>query len=87
MTKSDAIREVVKNSHCLTNDEVKREVRRQFGLEVESNLIAGVIGPEKHRLSARTYADGLVKQAKSLIINAGSFKQAKNILYLAAGGM
>jgi hypothetical protein len=87
MTKSDAIRGVTKDNYCLTNDEIKREVRRQYGLTVESNLIAGVIGPEKHRLGTRTYEDGLKRQAKDLIINSGSFKQAKNLLYLVAGGM
>lgn len=87
MTKSDAIREVAKDNYCLPNEEIKREVRRQHGLEVESNLIAGVIGPEKHRLGTRTYSEELKRQAKKLIINTGSFKQAKNILYLVAGGM
>jgi hypothetical protein len=87
VTKSDAIREVVKNNYCLPNEEIKREVRRQYGLEVESNLIAGVIGPEKQRLRTLTYSGELKRQAKNLIINAGSFKQAKKLLYLVAGGM
>ena len=87
MTKSDAIRAVTKDNYCLPNEDIKREVRRKYGLEVESNLIAGVIGPEKHRLGTRTNSEELKRQAKNLIINAGSFKQAKKLLYLVAGGM
>lgn len=87
MTKSDAIRAVTKDHYSLTNEEIKREVRRQYGLEVESNLITGVIGAEKYRLGTRNYSEELRRQAKTLILNAGSFKQAKNLLYLAAGGM
>lgn len=87
MTKSDAIRAVTRDNYCLPNEDIKREVRRQYGLEVESNLIAGVIGPEKHRLGTLTYSEELKRQAKNLIINTGSFKQAKKLLYLVAGGM
>ncbi len=87
MNKTQGIREVVSHNFTLTNEDIKREVKRSYGLIVESNSIWAAIGPEKQRRGQASYADHLIKEAQNLIRNAGSFKQAKNLLYVAGGKM
>ena len=87
MTKSDAIREVISKNWNYTNEEIKFEVKRRYGLTVETNHICNCIGAQKKRIGAGCYAEGLIEAAKSLIRNSGGFKQAKNILYIAESKM
>jgi hypothetical protein len=47
--KSEVIREVSRAVPGITNKQVKKIIRDQFGIEVASNLIIAVLGKERTR--------------------------------------
>ena len=85
-SKSEIIREYVRANPNASNKEIKTYGKSQ-GVYIASNLIAGVVGPEKNRLGWSHYTPELRTYAERFINLAGGFDAAKRLLYVAAGGM
>jgi len=58
--KSQLIREVSQAAPGMTNKQVKKVIRDQFGIEVASNLIIAVLGKERTRKLLAPIRDKLV---------------------------
>lgn len=86
ISKSQAIRAVVFEEPYLSNQKIKAEVRRRYGLEVEGNLIIQAVGKEADRLHFAPFQRRVFDLAKSLLTAARGLKEAIQILRIAEGG-
>jgi hypothetical protein len=59
--KSELIRSVSKTLPWATNKQVKQIIRDQYGIEIGSNLIIGVLGRERTRKLLAPLRDRLIK--------------------------
>jgi hypothetical protein len=65
--KSDLIRSVYKTNPTATNRMIREEVKRTFGVDVNSNLVIAAIGRYKNRISLGSAAASIIQQAKSYL--------------------
>jgi hypothetical protein len=84
ISKSDAIREVLKEDLSQTAEQIKREVRRRYGLLVESNLICNVTGSHESRVGLTGYSDLLLDKAREFVETVGDDKLAISLLRVVA---
>jgi hypothetical protein len=62
--KSQVIREVANAKPGMTNKQVKKVIRDQFGIEVGSNLIIAVLGKERTRKVLAPLRETLVRKGQ-----------------------
>lgn len=62
--KSQLIREVSKAVPGMTNKQVKKVIKQQYGVDVGSNLIIAVLGKERTRRLLAPMRDRLIKQGQ-----------------------
>jgi len=87
ITKTQAIRAVALDHPHFTNRQIKAEVWRRYGLEVEGNLIIQAVGPESTRLRNLPYSGYRVEKARDLLKACqGDLEEAKRLLFLATSG-
>jgi len=84
ISKSDAIREVLKEDMSQTAEQIKREVRRRYGLLVESNLICNVTGRHESRVGLTGYSNHLLDKARGFLDTVGDDKLAISLLRMVA---
>jgi len=84
ISKSDAIREVLKEDMSQTAEQIKREVRRRYGLLVESNLICNVAGKYESRVGLIGYSDVLLDKAGEFLEAVGDPKLAITLVRMVA---
>ena len=81
MKKAEAIRTVGFGT-SLTNQQIKDAVIKRFSLEVASNQINGLLGPEYRRKNPEKL-ERLDHLARGLISSAGGLAEARRVLSLA----
>jgi hypothetical protein len=84
ISKSDAIREVLKEDLSQTAEQIKREVRQRWGLLVESNLICNVSGSHDSRVGLAGYSDHLLAKATEFVLAVGDSKLAVTLIRMVS---
>jgi hypothetical protein len=84
ISKSDAIREVLKDDLSQTAEQIKREVRQRWGLLVESNLICNVSGSHDSRVGLAGYSDLLLDKAREFVETVGDDKLAVTLIRMVS---
>ncbi len=83
-SKTEAIRDVLKEDLSQTAEQIKREVRLRWGLLVESNLICNVSGSHDSRVALAGYSDHLLAKAREFVETVGDDKLAISLLRVVA---
>jgi hypothetical protein len=76
-TKSDLIRKIAESEPTISNERIKDVCLQVYGLDVESNLISNVLGPEKERVDL-TRKIPAAQRFSSLV---GGFRNAINLVH------
>jgi len=84
ISKSEAIREVLKEDLSQTAEQIKREVRRRYGLLVESNLICNVTGSHESRVALTGHSDFLLGKATQFVETVGCPKLSVTLIRMVA---
>ena len=79
-SKTEAIRDVLKEDLSQTAEQIKREVRRRFGLLVESNLICNVCGSLESRVNLHGHSEFLLEKAEEFLNLVGEERLAVTLL-------
>lgn len=86
ITKRQAIRNVAADDLSLSNSRIKQEIRKRYGLVVESNEIIGVLGKyADRRFKGKAGQIELELATDYLRQMSGDVRHAVRWLHLAAG--